>query len=605
MSNFRPFHAEPSGVYVLESNVYGHGRPSYGADGAILSKVNSMNIEERIAKIRAVRSGPTQAMPSQKAVQAVRPKREIEAAPLAASEVVFDIANNSVAKIMDRSDLSDEGKLQAVVKFLTAEDCDFGAAQKHFAEFEAYFTYEQSKRTQVSEQHIQRLMSELQDGTKSAIEHIIRDFNVVNDGAGNIKKLLRVMEKARVDGTTIEALTNAYKMNDTLITGIASLRASLASLKRDESNAQARRQYYRPNNDGSFIGRLFRSFDYDQRYEESSFYYTDALDSIKIKINKCQENIEDMERQRNRKLEDGELTILRTVDATEGGFTKQILKTAKDSLALIMGTRGSIEQLLAANALSRAASNEIASELSSATGRETILKGALQMVVNETHLQGESLGKEIEKLTQGKADSAGDPAQLTLATLELDNMRQSGHGALDFERVLETRVLSFGMLASADVQAEARAQQFAVLVESHHELLSNLQQQALPITASALEMGLQQGIALRDGLLSAGVRDATRKAQLIFGSNLAGATDAQSKLEAENLDQMRAAIAALGKAQTLINERTDKAIEHGLASMDLVQKVTASADAVSSALSDFQKVGAALGSHDGEAGSPA
>jgi hypothetical protein len=563
-----------------------------------------MNIEERIAKVRAEHSGSTQAMPSQKAVQAVRPKREVEAAPLPASEVVFDIANNSVAKIMDRSDLSDEGKLQAVVKFLTAEDCDYGAAQKHFAEFEAYFTYEQSKRTQVSEQHIQRLMSELQDGTKSAIEHIIRDFNVVNDGAGNIKKLLRVMEKARLDGTTVETLTTAYKTNDILLTEIAALRASLATLKGDEANARIRTQYYQKDNAGGFISRLFHSLDYDESYDESGFYYIDALDSVARKITKCQNSIADKEQQRNKKLEDGELTILRTVDATEGGFTKQIVKTARDSLTLIMGTRGSIEQLLAANALSRAASNEIASELSSATGRETILKGALQMVVNKTHVQGESLGAEVEKLTETKAEAAGDPAQLTLATLELDNMRQTGHGALDYERVLEARVLSFGMLASADVQAEARAQQFAVLVESHHELLSNLQQQALPITASALEMGLQQGIALRDGLLSAGVRDATRKAQLIFGSNLAGATEAQTKLESENLDQMRAAITALGKAQTLINERTDKAIEHGLASMDLVQKVTASADAVSSALSDFQKVGASLGSHDSDEVSP-
>ena len=563
-----------------------------------------MNIEERIAKVRAERGGPTQAMPSAKALQAVRPKREVEAAPLPASETVFDIANNSVAKIMDRGDLSDEGKLQAVVTFLTAEDCDYGAAQKHFAEFEAYFTYEQSKRTQVSEQHIQRLMGELQDGTKSAIEHIIRDFNVVNDGAGNIKKLLRVMEKARVEGTTIETLTNAFKLNDSLLTELASLRATLGTHNMDRAKALNRLTYYQRDNEGGFLSRLLHAFDSDETYNDSRYYYIDGVDSINLMIKRCEESIADKERQRNRKLEDGELTILRTVDATEGGFTKQILETAKDSLALIMGTRGSIEQLLAANALSRAASNEIGRELSTATGRETILKGALQMVADETHLQAGGLGVEVEKLAQDKAGVAGDPAQLTLATLDLYKMRQTTQGALDYERVLETRVLSFGMLASADVQAEARAQQFAVLVESHHELLSNLQQQALPITASALEMGLQQGIALRDGLLSAGVRDATKKAQMIFGSNLAGATEAQSKLEAENLDQMRAAITALGKAQTLINERTDKAIEHGLASMDLVQKVTASADAVSSALSDFQKVGSSLGSHDGEMASP-
>jgi hypothetical protein len=157
------------------------------------------------------------------------------------------------------------------------------------------------------------------------------------------------------------------------------------------------------------------------------------------------------------------------------------------------------------------------------------------------------------------------------------------------------------MLASANVQADARAQQFASLVDAQHELLSNLQQQALPITASALEMGLQQGVALRDGLLAAGVRDATKKAQDIFGSNLEGATGAQSMLETENQDQMRAAIAALGNAQALITGRTEKAIERGLDSLELIDQVKASASAVRLAMMDFQKVDAGLGNRDGTA----
>ena len=566
-----------------------------------------MNIEDRIARIRASHEihAPSATATVERAAPVVKFKREVEAEAAPSSEKVFDIANNTVAKIMDRSDLSDEGKLEAVVVFLTAEDNDYGAAQKSFAEFEAYFTYEQSKRTQVSEQHIQRLMSELQDGTKAAIENIIRDFNVVNDGAGNIKKLLRVMEKARVDGTTIESLTNAFKVNEALLKDIATLNALLASDKREEAQAQSRLQYYQKESGEGFLNKLLHAFDVDDEGSDSTYFSHYKLDSIRTKIQAHQDTIDEKGRQRNRKLEDGELTILRTVDASEGGFTDQIVKTAKDSLALIMGTRSSIEQLLVANAKSRAASNEIAAGLNSATGRETILKGALQMVAKTTRAQGESLGAEVAALGQDKAAAAGDEAQFTLATLDLDKKSHTGQGAMAYERALEARVASFGMLASANVQAEARAQQFASLVESHHDLLSNLQQQALPVTASALEMGLQQGVALRDGLLSAGVRDATKRAQLIFGSNLAGATDAQTHLETENLDQMRAAIAALGKAQALITDRTDKAIEHGLASLDLADKVTISADAVSAALSDFQKVGAVLAAGAEEASPPA
>jgi hypothetical protein len=225
---------------------------------------------------------------------------------------------------------------------------------------------------------------------------------------------------------------------------------------------------------------------------------------------------------------------------------------------------------------------------------ETILKGALQVVARETHLQGETLHVQVDKRTKDKAEAAGDEAQVTLLTVKLDSIMQTDRRALEYERVLQTKIVSFEMLASASVQAEARAQQFASLVDAQRDLLSNLQQQALPVTASALEMGLQQGVALRDGLLAAGVRDATRKAQDIFGLNLEGATGAQSKLESENLDQMRAAIAALNNAQALIIDRTDKAIERGLDSLELVEQVKTSAGAVRVAMADFQKVDSGL-----------
>ncbi len=564
-----------------------------------------MNIDERIAALRAGRANRTQGAtveklaPVEKKIRLEQAKPEVALQAVSSTETVFDIANNAVAKTMQRSDLSDKGKLEALVQFLSAKEVNYDAAQRNFAEFEAYFTYAQSKRTQVSEENIQRLMNELADGTKSTVKHILDDFNLVNVGAGKIKQLLKVMEKARADGKTVEVLTEAYRFNEALILELTGLKNFLADDQKQEAS-NLRTQSSLEEEKAAVKSRRIRKFFFgsNERLEEALYFSTSGLKETQTKILKLQQTIREKEAQRNSKLEDGELTILRTVDATEGGLTDQILKTATDSLALIKGTRASIERLLAANARSRAACTEISATLNRMTGSETILKGALQVVAKQTHVQSEGLHLAVDKSTQDKAKAAGDEAQVTLLTVKLDDVKQADQRALDYERILEAKVVSFEMLASATVQAEARAQQFSSLVSAQHELLSNLQQQALPITASALEMGLQQGVALRDGMLAAGVRDATKKAQAIFGSNLEGATGAQTMLETENLDQMRAAIAALGNAETLITERTDKAIERGLNSMELVEQVKVSAGAVRSAMADFQRVDVGLANHD-------
>lgn len=564
-----------------------------------------MNIEERIAAMRAGRASQTEVAAVDQHIREVQttPEVVVEAAPT--TEKVFDIAHNAVAKIMERDDLSDKGKLEAVVQFLSAKNNDYNAAQKDFAAFEVYFTYEQSKRTQVSEQNIQRLMDELADGTKSTVKHILDDFNKVNVGAGKIKQLLMVMEKARAEGRTVEVLTDAYKFNEKLLQELAALRESLVmatKIEVSDAATQTSLEIEKSVASSSFIRRFFVGS--NERLAEALYYSSFSLKTSHEKVLKLQHAIGEREGQRNSKLEDGELTILRTIDATEGGLTEQILKTATDSLALIKGTRASIEQLLSANAKSRAACNDITATLSRMAGGETILKGALQVVAKLTLQQSEGLHLEVEKSSQEKA-AAGDDAQATLLTVKLDSAKETDQHSIDYGRILQKKVVSFEMLASANVQAEARAQQFSSLVAAQQELLCNLQQQALPITASALEMGLQQGVALRDGLLAAGVRDATKKAQGIFGSNLEGATGAQARLETENLDQMRAAIAALGTAQLLIVDRTDKAIERGLTAIELVEQIKTSSTAVRDAMADFQKVDAGLAKRDSPPAPPA
>ena len=560
-----------------------------------------MNIDERIAAIRAGHVTQEQPKPVAKKFRLEQIETEVSVKPALSTEMVFDIANNSIAKLMQRDDLSDKGKLEAVVELLSVKENNYHSAEKTFAEFEAYFTYQQSQRTRVSEQNIQRLTVELEDGTKASIEHILTAFSTVNHGVGNIKQLLTVMEKARIDGRTVEVLTAAYRMNEALLKDIAAGRKVLDDHKRQEKAAtdmQAQEIDEKREHDEGLVSRVLQFLFYEDRSDQSLELNAWRLQTIQEKVEILEKALAKKEQQRDHQLEDGELTILRTIDATEGGFTDQIVTTARDSLALIRSTRASIEALLAANARSRAASVDIANSLQDSTGSEAILKGALQVVASDTHHQVESLEQDVDRLTGERTAAADDHAEAALITVNLDKAGKNAQDGLTYEQTIKTKVVSFEMLASTHVQAEARAKQFAALVDSHHELLVNLQQQALPITANALEMGLQQGVALRDGLLAAGVRDATSKAEKVFGENLDGATEAQGRFETEKLEQMRAAIAALGTAQKLISERTDKAIEHGLASMELVETVRSSAEGVRTAMTDFQKVGAVLAGPD-------
>jgi hypothetical protein len=568
----------------------------------VVSKEAKMNVDERIAAIKDAHATQPQPAVVSRKFRLLQIETQVAVAPALSTEKVFDIANNAVAKLMERSDLSDKGKLEAVVELLSVKGENYQAASKIFAEFEAYFTYQQSQRTRVSEQNIQRLMADLEDGTKANIEKILSAFSTVNHGVGNIKQLLSVMEKARLEGKTVESLTDAYRLNESLLKEIAADQKILDEYKQDEvsaAEAQAREiSAEKGQLDEGAVSKLIRTFFQDDSAAQSLELRTWRLEIVREKIAVAQRRIEISERQRNHKLEDGDLTILRSIDATEGGFTDQIVQTARDSLDLIMSTRASIEALLAGNAKSRAACADITNSLQDTTGSEAILKGALQVVAKETHLRGDTVETEIDRLNREKAGVGGDDTEAALITVNLNKAGKNAQDAASYEQTIKTKIVSFEMLTSTHVQAEARAQQFAALVESHRELLVNLQQQALPITASALEMGLQQGVALRDGLLAAAVREATAKAEKIFSENLDGATETQGRFETEKLDQMRAAIAALGKAETLITARTDKAIEHGLASLELVETMRSSAEGVSAAMSDFQKVGAVLAAPD-------
>ena len=91
-----------------------------------------MDIDQQIATLRAGRAAriggataiQTASVPLARKLRVEQVQTQVAAAPASSTEKVFDIANNTVARIMERGDLSDKGKLEAVVQFLNAADVE-------------------------------------------------------------------------------------------------------------------------------------------------------------------------------------------------------------------------------------------------------------------------------------------------------------------------------------------------------------------------------------------------------------------------------------------------------------------------------------------------
>ena len=89
------------------------------------------------------------------------------------------------------------------------------------------------------------------------------------------------MEKARVDGTTVEVLTNAFRLNETLLRDISVLRLILADEKSEEAQAQSRLRNYQREGEEGLLNNFLRMFGAD--VVESKIY---LLLTIQIGVRK-------------------------------------------------------------------------------------------------------------------------------------------------------------------------------------------------------------------------------------------------------------------------------------------------------------------------------
>ena len=463
----------------------------------------SLRVEEAKAKVT----------PEQESAYAAAP------AESAADKEQFDISGNPIHQIIEDGSLDNDAKIQKIADYLTAEASDYPEARKHFAEFEAYCAYTQSESMKIDVKGIEKLIEEVKGSLKPEVEKIAANLTQVQTGILTSKDLLNVLHEARSRGQTLEELTSAYRENEALVAQLAALQLKVSNRTKGEEALKIERdtaEQSKRASESGFMNSLTRALTGPDKGIAAAIAYLETqLASTGKEIALTAEEKDRVTAERDQKLESGPLRILRTVDATEKGFSENLVNTANACLQLITDSTSSVQRLIQRTAFSDEQARLMNDAIAKAAFRELILKKSVVHVMDATRQQAQGLLSSLKQTNEDVTRVQAEGRSTTELEVKQIQLEQQSTAAKDYEDLLGRTAMQFDVATANSAGAQAQAQQLSALIQQEKDVLKGMSGEALPTTTRALRLTLNQALALHTHEISSTVNDLIQKARQI------------------------------------------------------------------------------------------
>jgi hypothetical protein len=545
-----------------------------------------------LTRMRSLRTAPQPATAKHEQARRVAQEYAHEETSLQHEKrVVVNLENNPVAAIMGDTEKSTEQKIEALSAYLITKDEDYKTARQHFAEFEAYFAHAQSQSMDLSEERIQKLINEVRENVILKIEAIVRDLASVQHDAEELDKMLDALEQATAEGKSVGELQAAVLLNDKIISEIKAIEQTLAKLDKDKVSGEQEVRDALDEKIAShqgFWNSVKRAFGEDKSIIARIEVAQNRLASVVREIELQQKTSEQKKTERNEKLE-GPLTVLRTLDATENGFSERIAQTGEHDLGLIRAAKFSIENLLLQLSQSKLASAEMAKSVTAATIRNSILRGAVQKAEVESDKQSVAIKVRLD----AKADeikALGDDSQNVVQKqiMEADHavIKELFSEAYRYREEMEHALATFATVTTKNTNSEAAVQRYADFLYNLERMIKRLQNEALPQAAEDLHMSLETDRALKLAGAGRSVGQSVAAAENLARRNIVRLGRTTGILREEEIADLDALTESTLAAQNILLDASEATVAHGIKRGEGVRKALEAAEVLKSMIEE-------------------
>jgi hypothetical protein len=546
--------------------------------------------EDDFAARRAARAARSQRVEDAKAKVTPEQAATHETAPdeSAKEDELLDISGNSIHQIIEDGSLDNDTKIQKIADYLAAKGEDYPEARKHFAEFEAYCAYMQSESMKIDVRGIQKLIDEVKGSLKPEVEKIASNLTQVQTGILTSKDLLNVLHEARSRGQSLEELTAAFRENESLVNQLAALQQKVEGLAKNEEGLKGERRTAEDAKKASetgFMNSLARALTGPDKSVASTIAYLESqLATNSKELTFTSEQKVKVTAERDEKLESGPLRILRTVDATEKGFSENLVNTANSCLQLITDSTSSVQRLIQRTAFSDEQARVMNDAIAKAAFRELILKKAVTHVMDTTRGQGEQLLASLKQTNEDIIKVQGEGRSTTELEVKQIQLEQQSTAAKDYEDLLGRTAMQFDVSTANSAGAQAQAQQLSALIQQEKDVLKGMSGEALPTTTRALRLTLNQALALHTHEISSTVNDLIEKARRINDDSMQKLVETERDLHQQEVDKIKSTIEALDSAAELMAKQLEGNAQATNERMGAMSDLSDAADGLSQAM---------------------
>jgi hypothetical protein len=199
-----------------------------------------------------------------------------------------------------------------------------------------------------------------------------------------------------------------------------------------------------------------------------------------------------------------------------------------------------------------------------------------------------------------KIESETDVSKLALLKAERSADVEKRDSALDYEETLLGTVNGFVAIMSNNVDSRSRAQQGLTLIQAQKTLFERLANEALPATSTALYTMLTEARALQIGEEGMAVSAVTESARKLGQSGLADVLQTQREMHQASVDHTEATIKALEAAHNAIADQIVRAVEEGVESRKLGDRLQQVAMELRDSTETFAQVRASVADMSGK-----